>query len=135
MSEIATIPGLELEKPSASADEFAIIVKVGERRSASHEIWPVLSVNTADNGLADVDGVPLKLPPKELELLKVLAHHVHSVLSDDFLMQALWGDCDPVRRNALLKLLSRLSIKIAKATGGRSYIESVRGRGHAPHGF
>ena len=132
------VSGLELgaddylAKPY-SPDELVARVHALLRKHGGDEAAPVLQSGTLRMDLvqikATLDGAPLKLWPKEFELLKTLLGHPDQVHTREQLLQAVWGYEKELQitSKTVDVTVSRLRKKLGKY-GKR--IEFVRGYGY-----
>src|SRR5437764_11734120 len=83
-----------------------------------------------DNLTVKVEGQTVRLTSKEYALLELLSLRKGAMLSKEVLLDHLYGDED----EAELKLrvfVHKLRKKLAEASGGEDYIETVRGLGYS----
>lgn len=95
------------------------------RRSA--ERHPGLSYDP-HAGRVEVDGVPVRLTPKELDLLGVFLHRPDALLPASFLWEYAWGYESENWTHVLAATLSSLRRKLGPRWGGR--LKVLRGRGY-----
>ena len=74
---------------------------------------------------ASLNAVPIRLSPQELRLLRLLMHHVGSILSQSDLAEHLYGEGIEHDTNAVEVLIGRLRRKI-----GADLIQTRRGFGY-----
>ncbi|HYG86937.1 MAG TPA: response regulator transcription factor [Azospirillum sp.] len=78
----------------------------------------------------EIDGVPLRLSRREHAILSVLALHHRRVVSKEHVYESVYGPSDSKPLDKVIDVyLCKLRKKIADATGGGCYIETVYGRG------
>jgi DNA-binding response OmpR family regulator len=77
-----------------------------------------------------VDGRPLLLTVRELQLLSELAHNAERVMTREQLFEAVWGR--PYRRSdrSVDVYIGRLRAKLARALPGRRFIHTHVGLGY-----
>lgn len=81
-------------------------------------------------GKVYVFGEQVKLTPLEYRLVAYLHRHAPHLCSYDELMAALWGDANPYERKGNLEvLLHDVRAKLRAASGGFTFMETVRGQG------
>ncbi|MBV8494196.1 MAG: response regulator transcription factor [Alphaproteobacteria bacterium] len=88
-----------------------------------------LAINL-DNRTVAVGDQPVRLTSKEYALLELLSLRKGAMLSKEVLLDHLYGD----EEEAELKLrvfVHKLRKKLAEASGGEDYIETVRGLGYS----
>src|SRR5689334_6974308 len=88
-----------------------------------------LEIRPADHA-ALVDGRPLVLTVRELELLAELAHNADRVMTCEYLYLTVWGRCDRKSDRFVDVYLGRLRVKLATALPGWSFIHSHTGIGY-----
>ena len=79
--------------------------------------------------MVDVDGHFVTLTDREASLVRLLLRHRDRVLSQEYLLQQVWGDV-LVNEGTLRVTIHRLRRKIEHAVGRPAHILSVRGRGY-----
>lgn len=117
-----------------SADDVVMRVRRALRRMPDYAYGMRQRVSaTGDNGSTEqssvIDGHNLALSQREAALLQLLQRHPNRVLSNDFLLNQVWGD-GPASEGALRVTIHRLRQKIERATDQTDPIVSVRGRGY-----
>ncbi|SDH51548.1 response regulator transcription factor CtrA [Roseospirillum parvum] len=121
-----------LTKPFDKAELIARIQAI-VRRSKGHAESRVavgrLTVNL-DARTADVDGTPLHLTGKEYGILELLAMRRGTTLTKEQFLNHLYGGLDEPELKIIDVFICKLRKKIATATGGDTYIETVWGRGY-----
>jgi len=81
-------------------------------------------------GKVYVFGERVKLTPLEYRLIAYLHRRAGHLCTYDELMVALWGDANPYERKGNLEvLLHDLRAKLRAASGGFTFLETVRGQG------
>jgi two-component system cell cycle response regulator CtrA len=88
-----------------------------------------LSVNL-DSRTALIGDQRLHISPKEYAILEVLSLRKGSTLSKEFLLHEIYAGMDEPDLRIIDVFVCKLRRKLAKATGGEHYIETVRGRGY-----
>lgn len=76
----------------------------------------------------ELDGVPVRLTPKELDLLGVFLHRPDAVLSASYLWEYAWGYESENWAHVLAATLSSLRRKLGPRWGAR--LKALRGRGY-----
>jgi two-component system, cell cycle response regulator CtrA len=120
-----------LTKPFEQRELIARIQAI-VRRSKGH---PESTIRTGkllvnlDSRTVMMGDQPVRLTSKEYSLLELLSMRKGAMLSKEVLLDHLYGD----EEEAELKLrvfVHKLRKKLAEASGGEEYIETVRGRGY-----
>ena len=88
-----------------------------------------LSVNL-ETRTAEVDAQALHLTGKEYGILELLAMRRGNTLTKDQFLNHLYGGMDEPELKIIDVFICKLRKKIAKATGGETYVETVWGRGY-----
>jgi two-component system cell cycle response regulator CtrA len=121
-----------LTKPF-NRDELIARIQAIVRRSKGHAQPKVqvgrLSVNL-EARTAEVDDSPLHLTGKEYGILELLALRKGTTLTKEQFLNHLYGGMDEPELKIIDVFICKLRKKLATATGGESYIETVWGRGY-----
>ncbi|GAB4386961.1 response regulator transcription factor CtrA [Albidovulum sp.] len=88
-----------------------------------------ISVNL-DAKTVDVDGEPVHLTGKEYQMLELLSLRKGTTLTKEMFLNHLYGGMDEPELKIIDVFICKLRKKLAEATGGESYIETVWGRGY-----
>jgi DNA-binding response OmpR family regulator len=88
-----------------------------------------LEIRPADYA-ALVDGRPLVLTVRELQLLTELAHNAERVMTREELYQAVWGKTYRKRDRSVDVYVGRLRAKLERALPGRRFIHTHTGIGY-----
>ena len=88
-----------------------------------------LAVNL-DTRVVSVDGRPVHLTPKEYGIVELLSLRKGTILAKGVFLNHLYGGMDEPQSKIVEILICTLRKKIARATGGSHYIETVRGCGY-----
>lgn len=81
---------------------------------------------------AQIDGgLPFRLSPLELRLLRLLLSHAGRPVDADRVIGAVWADRDAADRESLKQVVHRLRRKLARAGGSSTWIEYVPNAGYA----
>lgn len=75
-------------------------------------------------------GGPLELPPKEFDLLLLLARNQGRVLTKQRIYEEVWGEPYAYDDSTIMAIVSRLRKKIEPDQSHPSYIQTVRGVGY-----
>ena len=121
-----------LTKPFDKRELIARIHAV-VRRSRGHSESVIrtskLTVNL-DTGMAEVDGQPLHLTVKEYGILQLLSLRKGTTLTKEMFLNHLYGGMDEPELKIIDVFICKLRKKLAAATEGENYIETVSGRGY-----
>jgi DNA-binding response OmpR family regulator len=88
-----------------------------------------LEVRPADHA-ALVDGRPLQLTVRELQLLTQLAHNAERVMTREELYRAVWGRAYRPSDRSVDVYVGRLRAKLDQALPGRQYLHTHTGIGY-----
>ena len=103
------------------------------RRSKGHSESTIrtgkLAVNL-DTRVVSVDGAPIHVTPKEYGILELLSLRKGTILTKAVFLSQLYGGMDEPEPKIIDIFVCNLRRKLAQATGGSHYIETVRGCGY-----
>ena len=103
------------------------------RRSKGHSQSMIktgrVSVNL-DAKSVDVDGKAVHLTGKEYQMLELLSLRKGTTLTKEMFLNHLYGGMDEPELKIIDVFICKLRKKLAEATGGDNYIETVWGRGY-----
>jgi DNA-binding response OmpR family regulator len=88
-----------------------------------------LEIRPADHA-AHVDGRPLVLTVRELQLLTELAHNAERVMTREELYEAVWGRSYKQSDRSVDVYVGRLRSKLNRALPGRRFIHTHTGIGY-----
>ena len=121
-----------LTKPF-NREELVACIQAIVRRSKGHA-QPKVTVGRLTVNLeartAEVDNAPLHLTGKEYGILELLALRKGTTLTKEQFLNHLYGGMDEPELKIIDVFICKLRKKLATATGGESYIETVWGRGY-----
>ncbi len=103
------------------------------RRSKGHSQSMIRtgSVNVnLDAKTVDVDSKPVHLTGKEYQMLELLSLRKGTTLTKEMFLNHLYGGMDEPELKIIDVFICKLRKKLAEATGGQNYIETVWGRGY-----
>jgi len=89
----------------------------------------VLAVNL-NSRTVEVDGQPIHLTGKEYGVLELLSLRKGTTLTKEMFLNHLYGGMDEPELKIIDVFICKLRKKLANATGGENYIETVWGRGY-----
>jgi two-component system, cell cycle response regulator CtrA len=103
------------------------------RRSKGHSQSLIntglVSVNL-DAKTVDVEGKTVHLTGKEYQMLELLSLRKGTTLTKEMFLNHLYGGMDEPELKIIDVFICKLRKKLAEATGGENYIETVWGRGY-----
>ena len=121
-----------LTKPFNKAELIARIQAI-VRRSKGHAESIIrtgkLTVNL-DARAVDVEGRRLHVTGKEYSILELLSLRKGTTLTKEMFLDHLYGGMDEPELKIIDVFICKLRKKLAEATGGEHYIETVWGRGY-----
>jgi two-component system cell cycle response regulator CtrA len=121
-----------LTKPFNRGELIARIQAI-VRRSKGHSESVVrfdkVAINL-DTRIVEVDGTQVHLTNKEYAILELLAMRKGTVLTKDMFLNHLYSSMDEPEIKIIDVFVCKLRKKLAKASGGTNYIETVWGRGY-----
>jgi two-component system, cell cycle response regulator CtrA len=83
-----------------------------------------------DSRVVEVEGQPLHLTGKEYGILELLSLRKGTTLTKEMFLNHLYGGMDEPELKIIDVFVCKLRKKLATATGGENYIETVWGRGY-----
>lgn len=121
-----------LTKPF-NKDELVARIHAIVRRSKGHAqstiVTGKLTVNL-DSKSVEVDGQRLHLTGKEYGMLELLSLRKGTTLTKEMFLNHLYGGMDEPELKIIDVFVCKLRKKLASATNGENYIETVWGRGY-----
>jgi two-component system cell cycle response regulator CtrA len=115
-------------------DELVARIHAIVRRSKGH---PQSVINTGDlcvnldTKTVEVGGARLHLTGKEYQILELLSLRKGTTLTKEMFLNNLYGGLDEPAIKIIDVFICKLRKKLANASDGKDYIETVRGRGYA----
>jgi two-component system cell cycle response regulator CtrA len=114
-------------------DELVARIHAVVRRSA-RDAEPVLQcgdlIIKQQLKRAHVAGRPVPLTTREFQLLELLALRQGSTITKEMILNRMYGGMDEPELKIIDVYICKLRKKLAAASGGRDYIETVWGRGY-----
>ena len=114
-------------------DELVARIHAIVRRAQGH----VLSVLQCDDltvnlnhKTVEVDGARVHLTGKEYQILELLSLRKGATLTKEMVLNQLYGGMDEPEIKIIDVFICKLRKKLANASGGKDYIETVWGRGY-----
>ena len=121
-----------LTKPFNRAELVARIQAI-VRRSKGHSESVVrfdkVTINL-DTRIVEVDGIQVHLTNKEYAILELLSMRKGSVITKEMFLNHLYSSMDEPEIKIIDVFVCKLRRKLANASGGLNYIETVWGRGY-----
>jgi two-component system cell cycle response regulator CtrA len=121
-----------LTKPFNKGELIARIQAI-VRRSRGHSESVIKTARLIVNlnmRTVEVDGQPLHLTGKEYGILELLSLRKGTTLTKEMFLNHLYGGMDEPELKIIDVFVCKLRKKLAAATGGDNYIETVWGRGY-----
>ncbi len=103
------------------------------RRSKGHSQSMIRTgkiIVNLDAKTVEVDGKPVHLTGKEYQMLELLSLRKGTTLTKEMFLNHLYGGMDEPELKIIDVFICKLRKKLAEATGGENYIETVWGRGY-----
>ena len=114
-------------------DELVARIHAIIRRSKGHSQSVIktglVNINL-DAKTVDVDGKTVHLTGKEYQMLELLSLRKGTTLTKEMFLNHLYGGMDEPELKIIDVFICKLRKKLAEATGGANYIETVWGRGY-----
>ena len=114
-------------------DELVARVYALVRRSKGHA-QSVISTDdlciNLDTKTVDVNGARVYLTDKEYQMLELLVLRKGTTLNKEMFLGDLYGGMDEPEMKIIDVFICKLGKKLANASGGKNYIETVWGRGY-----
>jgi len=114
-------------------DELVARIHAIVRRSRGHAQSVIeiddLVVNL-DTRTTTINGTPVHLTPKEYQMLELLSLRKGMTMSKEMFLNHLYGGMDEPSQKIIDVFMCKLRKKLANASGGKDYIETVWGRGY-----
>ncbi|SDE10448.1 response regulator transcription factor CtrA [Limimaricola pyoseonensis] len=114
-------------------DELVARIHAIIRRSKGHAqsviTTGLVSVNL-DAKTVEAAGQPVHLTGKEYQMLELLSLRKGTTLTKEMFLNHLYGGMDEPELKIIDVFICKLRKKLAQATGGETYIETVWGRGY-----
>ena len=110
-------------------DKCAVLDAADQRANASQVRTGKVLINF-DERIVSVDDHPVHLTGKEYTILELLSKHKGTTLTKEMLLDHLYRGTDEPDFRIIDVFVCKLRKKLAQATGGNHYIETVWGRGY-----
>jgi two-component system, cell cycle response regulator CtrA len=114
-------------------DELVARIHALVRRSKGHARSVIsnddLCINL-DTKMVEINGARVHLTGKEYQMLELLALRKGTTLNKEMFLSHLYGGMDEPEMKIIDVFVCKLRKKLANASGGKDYIETVWGRGY-----
>ena len=114
-------------------DELVARIQAIVRRSRGHA-QSVINIDdlsvSLDSKMVEVNGSRVYLTSKEYQMLELLVIRRGSTLTKEMFLSHLYGGMDEPEAKIIDVFICKLRKKLANASGGKDYIETVWGRGY-----
>jgi two-component system cell cycle response regulator CtrA len=114
-------------------DELVARIHAIVRRSKGHAQSVVQSGDllvNLDTKTTEVNGTRVYLTGKEYQVLELLSLRKGMTISKEMFLNHLYGGMDEPEQKIIDVFMCKLRKKLASASGGKDYIETVWGRGY-----
>jgi two-component system cell cycle response regulator CtrA len=114
-------------------DELVARIHAIVRRSKGHAQSVIVTgdlVVNLDQKTVEVDGQRVHLTGKEYQMLELLSLRKGTTLTKEMFLNHLYGGMDEPELKIIDVFICKLRKKLATASSGRNYIETVWGRGY-----
>jgi len=114
-------------------DELVARIHAIVRRSKGHAQSLVQSGDLAvnlDSKTVEINGARVHLTGKEYQMLELLSLRKGMTLTKEMFLSHLYGGLDEPEMKIIDVFICKLRKKLANASGGKDYIETVWGRGY-----
>jgi two-component system cell cycle response regulator CtrA len=114
-------------------DELVARIYAIVRRSKGHAQSVIQTgdlVVNLDTKTVEVDGARIYLTGKEYQMLELLALRRGMTLTKEMMLNHLYGGMDEPEIKIIDVFMCKLRRKLANASGGKNYVETMWGRGY-----
>jgi two-component system cell cycle response regulator CtrA len=115
-------------------DELVARINAIVRRSKGHA-QSLISTDglcvDLERKTVEIDGVRVYLTAKEYQMLELLALRKGTTLTKEMILNHLYGGMDEPEIKIIDVFICKLRKKLANASGGKNFIETIWGRGYA----
>jgi len=114
-------------------DELVARIQAIVRRSQGHAQSVITTgdlIVNLDQKTAEVSGNRVHLTSKEYQMLELLALRKGTTLTKEMFLNHLYGGMDEPDLKIIDVFICKLRKKLANASGGQNYIETIWGRGY-----
>src|SRR4051794_12086981 len=122
-----------LTKPFHRDELVARIQAIARRSAEQAEVVVTCGDLAVRLGLkrAEIAGKPVGLTGKEYAMLEMMALRKGSTLTKEMFLNGMYGGMDEPEMKIIDVYVCKLRKKLAEASGGKDYIETIWGRGYA----
>ena len=96
----------------------------------SRSSTPAISCVNLDTKTVEVNGARVHLTGKEYQMLELLSLRKGTTLTKEMFLNHLYGGMDEPELKIIDVFICKLRKKLANASNGKNYIETVWGRGY-----
>ncbi|MCJ2042980.1 response regulator transcription factor, partial [Methylobacterium sp. J-078] len=117
-------------------DELVARIDAIVRRSQGHAQSMITTgdrIVNLDEKTTTIAGARVHLTGKEYQILELLALRKGTTLTKEMFLNHLYGGMDEPELKIIDVFICKLRRKLANASGGKNYIETVWGRGYVLH--
>jgi two-component system, cell cycle response regulator CtrA len=114
-------------------DELVARIHAIVRRSKGHAQSVIQTgdlVVNLDTKMLEVNEARVRVTSKEYQMLELLSLRKGSTLTKDMFLNHMYGGMDEPEQKIIDVFICKLRKKLANASGGKNYIETVWGRGY-----
>src|SRR5881398_1156047 len=114
-------------------DELVARIQAVVRRSKGHSQSVIQTgdlVVNLDTKTVEVNGARVHLTGKEYQMLELLSLRKGTTLTKEMFLNHLYGGMDEPELKIIDVFICKLRKKLADASGGQNYVETVWGRGY-----
>ena len=114
-------------------DELVARIHAIVRRSKGHAESLIKTgdlVINLDSKTAEVNGAPVHVTRKEYQILELLSLRKGTSVTKEMLLTSLYGGMDEPEIKIIDVFVCKVRKKLADASGGKDYIETIWGRGY-----
>ena len=114
-------------------DELVARIHAVVRRSKGHALSVIQTgdlVVNLDTKMVEIDGARVHLTSKEYQILELLSLRKSTTLTKEMFLNHLYGGMDEPEIKIIDVFICKLRKKLAGASNGKDYIETVWGRGY-----
>jgi two-component system cell cycle response regulator CtrA len=114
-------------------DELVARIHAIVRRSKGHAVSMIHTgdlVLDLDSKMVEMSGASLHLTNREYQILELLSLRKGTMLTKDMFLNHLYGGMDEPESKIIDVFICKLRKKLANASDGKNYIETVWGRGY-----
>jgi two-component system cell cycle response regulator CtrA len=136
VTEQSFLPLVPIHDQAIHKDELIARIHAIVRRSKGHAQSVIQTgdlVVNLDTKTVEVDGQRVHLTVKEYQILELLSLRKGTTLTKEMFLNHLYGGMDEPEIKIIDVFICKLRKKLASASNGKDYIETVWGRGYVLH--